>query len=117
MKTFVLYSILLAVSGSPAEVKLGWDYPEEDQSLITGYKIYWGSSSKNYTNHVTIVGGTNLTGTVSGLLPGTTYYFAATAFSGDLESEFSNEVNYAPPLKAPTGFRIESLTITFQPSK
>ena len=65
-----------------------------DDSALTdlgGYKIYYGTSSGNYTQEVN-VGNVN-TYTLT-LADGATYYFTVTAYDtlGN-ESEYSNEVN------------------------
>ena len=57
-----------------AQVTLAWD--ASTQPEVTGYKIYWGTSSGNYSNSVNA--GNVTTYTVTGLNSGTTYYFAAT---------------------------------------
>jgi hypothetical protein len=65
-------------------------------SAVTGYKIYYGGSSGNYTNF--IVAGNVTNSTISGLAGGTTYYFACTAVNGNGgESGFSTEVSYTVP--------------------
>ncbi len=69
-------------------VTLAWD-PSDG---ATGYKIYWGTSSRTY-EHVIDVGKV-LIYTV-GLPEGSTYYFAATAYDGtSIESDYSDEVSY-----------------------
>lgn len=74
---------------------LAWD-PNTDAGLA-GYKIYYGVQCSVYTNSITV--GTNTTATVSNLVEGVTYYFAATAFSKTgLESDTSNEVSYNVPV-------------------
>ena len=80
-------------------VALGWNpSPSTD---VAGYKIYYGTASHNYTNSVMVGNVTNAT--ISGLVAGQTYYFAATAFDdrGD-ESQLSDEVSYHVPLWTPT---------------
>jgi hypothetical protein len=70
---------------------------------VTGYWIYIGVGSLQYTNK--IFAGPALNLTVSNLAFGTTYYASATAVDnlGD-ESGFSNEVAYTTPsLPAPPG--------------
>jgi len=60
---------------------------------INGYRIYYGSSSGNYTNTITL--GNIANGSVPGLTGGITYYFAITAVdTNGVESTFSNELNY-----------------------
>jgi hypothetical protein len=88
----------LTVSNPPPYVQLGW-------TALPGltYNVYYGVGSGQYTNK-TNYGATNL---ATVLLParGVLYYFAATAVSNGLESQFSSEVNYTPsvPPAPPTG--------------
>ena len=65
------------------------------------YKVHYGIGSREYTN--VLSAGSSLILTVSNLVRGATYYFAATAVdTGGLESDFSNEVSYTvPSLPAP----------------
>ena len=87
------------LSASATEsVTLAWN-PSTD-STIVGYKIHYGILSHVYTDVVT-VGKTNAA-TISGLLPGVTYYFAAASFNAaGVESSLSNEASYAVPLSLP----------------
>src|SRR5437870_1537223 len=77
---------------SAAQVTLAWD-PNTEPDLA-GYKVYYSTTSVSYQYSV-YVG--NLTSyTLSGLLYGRIYYFAATAYNLNLnESGFSNEVSKA----------------------
>ncbi len=80
---------------APVEVTLEWD-PNTEEDL-SGYKMYWGYASIDYT-FSTDVGNQN-TYTVTGLIPGMTYYFAVTAYNTEgFESDYSNEVVYTVPL-------------------
>ncbi len=69
-----------------ADVTLAWD--PNTESDIAGYKMHYGTSSRNYP-HVVDVGNTTQY-TLTGLQEGLTYYFAVTAHddSGN-ESGFS----------------------------
>jgi hypothetical protein len=60
---------------------------------VTGCNVYFGVSSGNYTNMINAGNVTNAT--VSGLVAGVTYYFAATTYdsAGD-QSGYSTEVAY-----------------------
>lgn len=81
-------------------VTLAWD--PSPSGGIAAYRIYYGVASRTYTN--TLSFGTALTGSVSNLVDGKTYYFAATAVSTNgLESDFSTEVSYSVPLPVPPG--------------
>jgi hypothetical protein len=74
------------------QLTLTWD-PNNDLD-IAGYKIYYGTITRNYTFKVDV--GKYESVTISGLEPGKTYYFAATAYdlSGN-ESGFSDEISYS----------------------
>jgi len=85
---------LTAVAGD-GRVTLSWQAPESDGgSPITGYKVYWGTSSGSYTNVQNT--GNVLTYTVTGLTNGQRYYFAVTAINSVGESAKSNEVSATP---------------------
>jgi hypothetical protein len=75
-------------------VTLGWDAsPSTD---ITGYRIYYGAVSGNYTNSVTV--GNVTSNSIPGLVIGATYYFTTVAFNSiGLESTYSNEIVYTVP--------------------
>src|SRR2546426_5420404 len=87
----VLCSLAPALS-SGAQVPLAWG-PNTEPDLA-GYKLYYGTSSGSYQFSVDVG---NLTSyTLSGLLEGRIYYFAATAYNSSLdESGFSNEASKA----------------------
>jgi len=94
---FLLVALLVcgsALEASAVNVELAWDPSPEP--LVTGYRLYYGTSSWNYTNVVDAGNRTNYT--VTGLNAGTTYYFAATAYTsaGD-ESTFSNVASFTVP--------------------
>ena len=91
----IALTLLAGLAGAQAEnLSLGWS-PSSDTN-VTGYNIYYGTSSGDYTNKVTI--GNILATTISNLTYGTTYYFAVTALNsaGD-ESDFSNEAKFTFP--------------------
>jgi hypothetical protein len=89
---FLLFVSIHEVSA--ASLKLAWD-PSPDTS-VTGYRLYYGTSSGSYTNVVDAGNRTDYT--VTGLDAGTTFYFAATAYTGTGdESTFSNETTYSLP--------------------
>lgn len=76
--------------GGTASVTLTWNANSE--SDLQGYRVYYGTSSRNYTTNTDVGNVTSYT--VSGLATGATYYFAITALdtSGN-ESGFSGEVS------------------------
>lgn len=90
------------------QVTLAWDANAE--SDLVGYRLYYGTSAGVY-DHTLDVGNVT-TRTVPGLEPGSTYWFAATAYSSaGLESDFSNEVSYTVPGQGPTISQVSDRTI------
>jgi len=79
-----------------AQVTLTWDAVAD--SSLQGYKIYYGTASRNYTAAVNV--GNAVTYVLTGLADGTTYYVAVTAYGSSGESTYSNEVSYATSLSA-----------------
>lgn len=94
----LLYNPVQALSvalPSPHSVTLAWDQSPSPE--VTGYRIYYGATSGNYSNSVVV--GNVTTNTVPGLASGVTYYFAVTAYDANgVESTFSNEIRYVPGL-------------------
>src|SRR3989441_24250 len=87
----VLCSLAPAVANA-AQVALAWDANTDPD--LAGYKLYYGLSSGSYQSSVDVGNVTSYT--LSGLLDGRIYYFAATAYNLSLaESGFSNEVSKA----------------------
>lgn len=78
-------------------VTLAWD----GNTNVAGYKIYYGVTSRNYTNVQDV--GNVTTASVANLREGVTYYFAATAYDAEgTESFYSSEVVHAiPAIRAP----------------
>src|SRR5262249_45280867 len=79
-----------------AQVSIDLSWQPSPDTNIAGYNVYYGTSSRNYTNEISL--GNKTSTTISGLVGGITYYFAATAYdsAGD-ESDFSNEILYNVP--------------------
>ncbi|MBU0910104.1 MAG: DUF2202 domain-containing protein [Proteobacteria bacterium] len=104
---FFLFSLflfsLLQSSAYSGELSFSWT-PNTDASLA-GYKIYYGSESRNYNvtidvGNPAIIDG-KVTYTVQNLPEGNTLYFAATAYDNDgLESNYSEEVICSCPVSA-----------------
>ena len=70
-------------------ITLAWDSSQSAEAV--GYKLYYGTASGVYTHIITVGNVTNAT--LDGLLLGTKYYFAATAYNTNFEeSVFSNEI-------------------------
>jgi hypothetical protein len=118
----VIFVLLLIAAPCPAQsnstawVQLAWD-PSPNSYVgtnadgsnytnywaITNYAVYCGTVSGTYTNINKVMAGTNLTASVSNLVRGATYYFAATATdTNGLESLYSTEVSCKiPPPRPP----------------
>ncbi len=95
----LLLNPVQALSGPGNGVTLAWD--RSPDSSVTGYRIYYGAASGNYTNSVAV--GNATTNAVQGLTSGVTYFFAVTAYNASgLESSFSNETSYTAPTGLPT---------------
>lgn len=111
MKKFKIFLIVVAIFFFRGEIfgeslMFKWESPTSrvDGSPLTnlaGYKLYWGTSSRNYTNSVTVTYCRACPSPAMEITeweclpfqPGTTYYFAVTAFDTEgNESGYSNEV-------------------------
>lgn len=91
-----LAQAFLAPHNPLGTVTLAWD-PSPGTNVIAHYNIYYGVGTREYTNVVSA--GTSTTLTVSNLVRGATYYFAATAVDAfRLESDFSTEVSCTIPV-------------------
>jgi hypothetical protein len=94
-------------------VTLAWD-PSPGTNVIANYNLYYGVASATYTN--VVAAGTNTTVSVSNLVAGATYYFAATAVdTNGLESDYSTEVSTLIPINVtnqpPTLNALANITI------
>jgi hypothetical protein len=70
-------------------------------SGVTGYAVYYGTSSRVYSGRMDASTATQ--GTMSGLVPGTKYFFAVTAYnSSGVESDYSAEVSSIASTAPPT---------------
>jgi hypothetical protein len=106
--------LVLAVKAQPSptgpySVTLAWD-KSAGTNVIVNYAVWWGITPGGYTN--SLLTGTNLTGTVPGLLRGPVYFFAATATDNNgLTSAYSTEVstNQPAPPNRPGNTRITAV--------
>jgi uncharacterized repeat protein (TIGR02543 family) len=92
-------------------VTVAWDANTEPD--IAGYKVYYGTASRNYSNVIDVGKVTSFS--VPSLLEGTTYYFAVIAYSApDGPSDYSPEISYTiPTFPAPISVTIQgSGTVT-----
>lgn len=104
MKTWILLIVLLLLGNTAqaADITFSW-LPNEEN--VEGYKIYYGTESRNYTKVVDVGNpepiGDRIIHTVTGIPLGVTYYYAATAYNIDEESDYSTEVEYRHPYPKP----------------
>ena len=92
---FCLISYSQLSAYATGSVVLTWN-PSTDPN-VAGYRVYYGVESRVYTNMVDAGDATSVT--ISNLVEGVTYYFAATAYNIlDMESAYSDETSYAVPL-------------------
>lgn len=90
----VLIQVATNLVAPPGAVSLVW-LPNPDPATA-GYNIYFGGASLTYTNKLSAGNATAYV--VRNLVPGVTYYFAATASdSAGLETGFSNEAVFTVP--------------------
>jgi hypothetical protein len=100
-----LAMLVMLWEGRAAEITLAWDAPAHntDGTVVTdlaGYRVHYGTASGSYSSVLDV--GSATTATVSGLLEGQTYFFAVRAYNSyDLESDFSNELQWDAPVPAP----------------
>jgi hypothetical protein len=104
LRRFIPLLLFLAVFFSAtyahAQITLAWDASTSPD--VTGYKVHYGTVSGTYQYSVDAGNATSYT--FSGLSPGATYYFAATAYdNAGGQSSVSNEVSYTVPASDPAG--------------
>jgi hypothetical protein len=98
MKRCLILMSLLAICSAALGVTIGWN----DSPRATGYRVYHGRASRNYTNSIDAGSWTNL----SFRLPSGTNYIAVTAYNAVGESGFSDELVFVPP--QPLQLRVET---------
>lgn len=99
---------------SAGSVTLAWD--ASPSAEVAGYKIYSGLSSRIYNQNFDT--GNVLQFGLQNTVPKITYFFAATAYTAQgLESDYSDEISYTPPLPS-TSLMLGSnlLTLTVFPN-
>ena len=95
MLSFCGFVELASLGQTSSSAVLAWN--GDSSPGVVKYNLYSGGSSHSYTNVASVGNVTNAT--VSGLIQGTTYFFAVTAInSAGLESMPSPEISYAVPL-------------------
>ena len=105
-----LFLISMGFNLQAADVQLAWDSPTNNVdgtvlTDLTGFKVFCGTASRNYST-ATTVGNTN-TCAVTGLLQGSTYYFAVSAVdSNAVESDYSSELVLTVPDTTPPSISV-----------
>ena len=98
VRGFALLVALVTASGDSVagQAKLAWNAVTN----ATGYRLYYGTSSGNYSSNVDAANQTTIT--VPGLTDGARYYFAVKAYNGSTTSNFSNEASGVVPASSAT---------------
>ena len=86
----LLFSITVAQLSHSADLTLAWDH--NDQVSVTGYYVYYGLESGNYTAKEDA--GSEPQYTIIGLDDLESHYIAVTAYNEFGESDFSEEIIY-----------------------
>ncbi|MGB9700610.1 MAG: InlB B-repeat-containing protein [Thermodesulfobacteriota bacterium] len=104
---FLFFILALYSVGFAAQIRIAWD--PNTESDLAGYKVYYGTSSRNYGTPIDV--GNVTTYTIGNLAAGQTYYIAVTAYdTSNNESDYSNEVS------GPATEGTQSYTVTTNPS-
>ncbi len=99
-----------AFSEVAAPIQLSWD-PAGDPS-VRGYALYYGAVGQSPGTRLDV--GTSLSGTISGLTVGATYWIYAVSYdTGGIESPPSNQLLFTAPA-APTGPKERELELVRQ---
>ena len=98
----ILCITFITSSSYAADVTLAWD--RNESPFVIGYKIYYGTESGIYG--LPIDTGNDTLITIPNFFEGGKYYYAATAYSLNNESDYSKEISYIIPLGPPTGIRL-----------
>ncbi|GAB4388021.1 MAG: hypothetical protein Kow0025_04900 [Thermodesulfovibrionales bacterium] len=99
--SFFLVPLLASAPAEAAEITLAWTAPATNTdgsplSDLAGYKVYYGTSSGNYSQSRDA--GNVSTYQLTGLNAGSNYYIVVTAYnSTGAESGYSNEISVAVP--------------------
>jgi hypothetical protein len=91
-------------------VDLAWA-PSPSSPNIDGYRVYYGTASGRYSEHLDVGIVTNAK--LPGPVKGNTYFYVVVAYKGPLESPPSNEVKSSATVLAPTKTADETTTSIF----
>lgn len=100
-------ALLAQTETGPASATLSWSHngmnTDGSPATLKGFKIYYGTTSGEYTSTVTIDNPDLRSYVVEGLQSDTTYYFVSTAVAtSGVESVFSNEATKTTPPSTPS---------------
>jgi len=95
----MVFVIIFVVFSGPVQATqsatMAWDHSPDPN--VVGYFCCYGSTSGNYSIKVNV--GNSTSATISGLVEGNTYFFAAIGYStAGLQSVPSNEIRYTVPI-------------------
>jgi len=108
VKFLFIWHFTLVSFGLAKELIVSWD-PNSEADLA-GYKVYWGKSSRSYSDVVDVKNVTSYR--VGGLSQGVEYFFAVTAYDTAFnESAFSKEVSVIIPVEDLSPPEIHSVTL------
>lgn len=88
----------LSLTSTETTITVTWTANDDE---ATGYKVYWGESSGNLNNTITIDDDDTTTTTISNLQANSTYYAAISAYDADSESSRSSVLSVATKSSAP----------------
>lgn len=104
MKLAIISLLLSVLATAAASVTLAWD--SNSETNLIGYRLYSGTATRTYSR-VDSVAAPITTVTLTNMVAGQRYFFAATAVvAGGLESDYSSEIAYLIPVTAPQSLRI-----------
>lgn len=131
LKTF-FYVLVTFLCLNVLGVGVSWN-PSLSSTNVTGYKIYYGTASRNYNTIIDVGNNTNGIINNSNLSPNKVYYVAVTAYNSTNEADFSDEaiwtnnvstlnvtfigvqIDYGLNLTSLTSKQIMVMTVTNQP--
>jgi len=98
LSLWLALTLLLLAGPAAHAIVLAWDPNEEPD--VTGYRVHYGTASGQYSEIIDV--GNATSAPIEDLLPGTTYFFAVTAYNSlNVESLPSDEIAYSAPGLAP----------------
>jgi len=102
-KTFsfglLIVAVFMAAGVMSSDVTVTWDHGG-DSNTVAGYHMYYGPSSRNYTNYVATGYVTNA---VISNLPLNSFVSGTTIGFDNLETDYGNEVQYTNTIPVTNG--------------